>query len=125
MTGYPTEISPLSRRNDERPEIVDRFELFVARQEIANGFSELNDPVDQAARFQAQADAKSSGDDEAMFFDADYVRALSYGMPPTAGEGIGVDRLAMLLTGQTSIREVVLFPALRQKASAPAEDDAE
>lgn len=125
VTGYPTEISPLSRRNDERPEIVDRFELFVARQEIANGFSELNDPVDQAARFQAQADAKSSGDDEAMFFDADYVRALSYGMPPTAGEGIGVDRLAMLLTGQTSIREVVLFPALRQKASAPAEDGAE
>lgn len=122
VTDYPTEISPLSRRNDARPEIVERFELFIARQEIGNGFSELNDPVDQAGRFQAQAEAKSSGDDEAMYFDADYVRALSYGMPPTAGEGIGIDRLVMLLTGQTSIREVVLFPALRVKAEASASD---
>ncbi|MED5373596.1 MAG: lysine--tRNA ligase [Myxococcota bacterium] len=116
VTDYPTEISPLSRRNDERPEVVDRFELFIARQEVGNGFSELNDPIDQAGRFSQQAEAKSSGDDEAMYFDADYIRALSYGMPPTAGQGIGVDRLVMLLTGQTSIREVILFPALRRRA---------
>jgi len=113
VTRFPTEISPLSRRNDENPDIVDRFELFVAGQEIANGFSELNDPVDQAGRFQAQAAAKSGGDDEAMFFDADYIRALTYGMPPTAGEGIGIDRLVMLLANQPSIREVILFPTRR------------
>ncbi|HJN78270.1 MAG TPA: lysine--tRNA ligase [Myxococcota bacterium] len=113
VTQFPTEISPLSRRNDDDPSVVDRFELVVAGAEIANGFSELNDPVDQAARFQAQAEAKAGGDDEAMFFDADYVRALSYGMPPTAGEGIGIDRLVMLLCNQPSIREVILFPTRR------------
>jgi len=113
VTHFPTEISPLSRRSDEDPRVTDRFELFIAGREIANGFSELNDPVDQAARFEAQVAAKDSGDDEAMHFDADYIRALSYGMPPTAGEGIGLDRLIMLLTDQASIREVILFPTLR------------
>jgi lysyl-tRNA synthetase, class II len=115
VTHYPTEISPLSRRSDSNPEISDRFELFIASREIANGFNELNDPVDQAARFQHQVDARDSGDDEAMFFDADYIKALSYGMPPTAGEGIGIDRLVMLFTQQQSIREVILFPTLRSK----------
>ena len=104
-------------RNDANPEIVDRFELFMAGREIANGFSALNDPVDQAGRFVDQAKAKAEGDDEAMFFDADYIRALSYGMPPTAGEGIGIDRLVMLLTNQQSIREVILFPTLRSQHS--------
>ena len=113
VTAFPTEISPLSRANDEEPRVVDRFELIIYGREIANGFTELNDPVDQAARFTAQAEAKASGDEEAMFFDHDYVRALSYGMPPTAGEGIGIDRLVMLLTDQSSIREVILFPTLR------------
>lgn len=113
ITHFPTEISPLSRRNDDDPEIVDRFELFIAGREIANGFNELNDPVDQAARFQAQVEARDSGDDEAMFFDEDYITALSYGMPPTAGEGIGIDRLVMLLANQSSIRDVILFPTLR------------
>lgn len=113
VTGYPAEISPLSRRNDADPTIVDRFELFVATWEIGNGFSELNDPVDQAQRFADQVQARDEGDHEAMYFDADYVRALSYGMPPAAGQGIGIDRLVMLLTGRTSIREVILFPTLR------------
>ena len=113
VTGFPTEISPLSRRNDADPTRVDRFELVCNGWELANGFSELNDPVDQAERFQAQARARDAGDDEAMFVDADYINALSYGMPPTAGEGIGIDRLVMLLTNRTSIREVILFPTLR------------
>ncbi|MCB9686974.1 MAG: lysine--tRNA ligase [Alphaproteobacteria bacterium] len=113
VTGFPTEISPLSRRNDADPTVVDRFELIVAGREIANAFSELNDPVDQAQRFEAQVRARESGDEEGMLFDADYIRALTYGMPPTAGEGIGVDRLAMLLTDRTSIKEVILFPTLR------------
>jgi lysyl-tRNA synthetase class 2 len=121
ITAFPTEISPLSRRNDENPEIVDRFELFIAGREIANGFSELNDPVDQAGRFMEQAKAKAEGDDEAMFFDADYIKALSFGMPPTAGEGIGIDRLVMLLTNQQSIREVILFPTLRPKYTETAQ----
>jgi lysyl-tRNA synthetase class 2 len=113
VTDMPAEISPLARKQDGDDRVTDRFELFINGQEIANGFSELNDPIDQAERFQAQADAKSDGDDEAMFFDADYIRALSYGMPPTSGEGIGIDRLVMLLANQTSIREVILFPTLR------------
>ena len=117
ITHFPTEISPLSRRMDGRPEVVERFELFIAGREIANGFNELNDPVDQAARFQAQVDARGAGDDEAMFFDGDYIDALSYGMPPTAGEGIGIDRLVMLLTNSRSIREVILFPTLRPKGA--------
>ncbi len=113
VTGFPTEISPLSRRNDEDPSRVDRFELIINGWEIANAFSELNDPVDQAGRFADQVKARDAGDDEGMFYDADYIQALSYGMPPTAGEGIGIDRLVMLLTGRTSIREVILFPTLR------------
>ncbi len=116
ITGYPAEVSPLSRASDEDPGLTDRFELIIAGREIANGFSELNDAEDQAARFQAQVAAKDAGDDEAMFYDADYVRALEYGMPPTAGEGIGIDRLAMLLTDSASIREVLLFPQLRPEA---------
>ena len=113
VTGFPTEISPLSRRNDQDPSRVDRFELVCATWELANAFSELNDPVDQAGRFAEQAAQRAEGDEESMYFDADYIRALSYGMPPTAGEGIGIDRLVMLLTGRTSIREVILFPTLR------------
>jgi lysyl-tRNA synthetase class 2 len=117
ITGYPTEVSPLSRRNDDDPEITDRFELFIAGREIANGFSELNDPEDQAERFRAQVTARDAGDAEAMHFDADYIRALEYGMPPTAGEGIGIDRLAMLFTDSASIRDVLLFPYLRPEVS--------
>lgn len=116
ITEYPTEVSPLARRNDANPEVTDRFEFFLAGREVANGFSELNDAEDQAARFKAQVDAKDSGDDEAMFFDADYIRALEYGLPPTAGEGIGIDRLVMFLTDSASIRDVLLFPAMRPEA---------
>ena len=116
ITGYPTEVSPLSRRNDDDPDLSDRFELFIAGREIANGFSELNDPEDQAERFKAQVAAKDAGDSEAMHFDHDYIRALEYGMPPTAGEGIGIDRLVMLFTDAASIRDVLLFPYLRPEA---------
>jgi lysyl-tRNA synthetase class 2 len=114
--AYPTEVSPLSRANDADAFLTDRFEFFVAGRELANGFSELNDAEDQAARFRAQVERKDAGDDEAMYYDADYVRALEYGMPPTAGLGVGIDRLVMFFTDAPSIRDVLLFPHMRPES---------
>ncbi|RKF15648.1 lysine--tRNA ligase [Alginatibacterium sediminis] len=116
ITEYPAEVSPLARRNDEDPEITDRFEFFVGGREIANGFSELNDAQDQDQRFKSQVEQKDAGDDEAMFYDADYITALEHGLPPTAGQGIGIDRLVMLFTNSHTIRDVILFPAMRPQA---------
>ena len=113
ITAYPAEVSPLARRNDVDPSVTDRFEFFIGGREIANGFSELNDAEDQAERFRHQVAQKSAGDDEAMFYDDDYIRALEYGLPPTAGQGIGIDRLVMFFAEQESIRDVILFPAMR------------
>lgn len=118
ITKYPTEVSPLARRNDEDPFVTDRFEFFIAGREMANGFSELNDAEDQAERFRHQVAEKDAGDDEAMHYDADYIRALEFGLPPTAGEGIGIDRLVMLLTNSPSIRDVILFPHMRPEVEA-------
>ncbi len=121
ITAYPSDVSPLSRANDERPEIVDRFELFIAGREIANGFSELNDPDEQLARFRAQEARRAAGDAEAMRIDHDYVRALEYGLPPTGGQGLGIDRLVMLLSGASTIRDVLLFPLLRPEGGGHGE----
>jgi lysyl-tRNA synthetase class 2 len=115
ITEFPVEVSPLAKRNADNPALTDRFELFVAHMEIANAFTELNDPFDQAARCKQQAAAKTAGDEEAHAYDADFIHALEYGMPPTVGAGIGVDRLVMLLTNTTSIKDVILFPALKKK----------
>jgi lysyl-tRNA synthetase class 2 len=116
IIAHPTDVSPLARASDANPAVTDRFELFITGRELANGFSELNDPEDQAARFQSQVDAREAGDEEAMYYDADYLRAMEYGLPPTAGEGIGIDRLVMLLTDSPSIRDVILFPQLKRES---------
>jgi lysyl-tRNA synthetase class 2 len=127
ITQFPIEVSPLARKNETDPRFVDRYELIIGGKEVSNAFSELNDPVDQRQRFEGQMDAKAKGDDEAHDMDEDYVRALEYGMPPAAGQGIGVDRIVMLLTGVDNIREVILFPHMRPENLAPtgaaAEED--
>jgi lysyl-tRNA synthetase class 2 len=125
VTDFPIELSPLAKRKRETPGLVDRFELYVGRREMANAYSELNDPIDQLARFREQAARQARGDDEAHWLDDDYVRALEYGMPPTAGEGIGIDRLVMLFANQPSIREVILFPHLRPEGGRRPDDTPE
>ena len=118
VVDYPIELSPLAKKKRDNPRLVDRFELFIGRRELANAYSELNDPIDQLARFREQAAQKARGDAEAHWLDEDYVRALEYGMPPAAGEGIGIDRLTMMFANQPSIREVILFPHLRPEGGA-------
>lgn len=118
ITDFPIEISPLARRNDNNKNIADRFELFIGGKEIANGFSELNDPLDQLERFKAQVSQKEKGDEEAQYMDEDYVWALGHGMPPVAGEGIGIDRLIMLLTNNKTIKEIILFPAMKPQPNS-------
>ena len=125
ITEFPIEISPLARRSEENPDFAERFELFIAGREIANGFNELNDPLDQYERFKAQLEAKAKGDEEGMDMDYDYIRALQYGMPPTAGEGIGIDRLVMLLTNAHSIKDVILFPTMKPRVENKDKDDIE
>jgi lysyl-tRNA synthetase class 2 len=123
IVDFPIELSPLSKRKREDPGLVDRFELYICRREMANAYSELNDPIDQRRRFEEQEAARERGDEEAQWLDEDYIRALEYGMPPTAGEGIGIDRLAMLFGDAPSIREVILFPLLRPEHRSSARDD--
>jgi lysyl-tRNA synthetase class 2 len=123
ITQYPAEISPLARLNDADDFVTDRFELFIAGRELANGFSELNDPEEQARRFSVQADLKTKGDEEAMYYDADYIRALEFGMPPTSGLGVGIDRLMMLFADVPSIRDVVLFPHMRPESESEHVDE--
>ncbi len=116
ITDYPIELSPLSKKKEDNPCLVERFELFIGRKEIANAYTELNDPIDQKQRFEEQVAERQAGDEEAHWMDHDFIRALEYGMPPTAGEGIGIDRLVMLLTNSSSIRDVILFPQLKKES---------